>query len=141
MPQTMVQVRTIHNGSAALGWTGSHAVAIDRTEAGGGLGIGFSGGDLLLLAIGGCYCNDVYREAAKLGIVVRSVSVEVGADWGGDPVRAQNVTLSARVEAEASETRIRELLEHTDRVAEIPNTLRLGTPVRLTTLEAVSISE
>src|SRR5215813_14497105 len=84
MPQTVAQVRTMRNGSAALGWTGSHAIAIDRTVAGGGLGIGFSGGDLLLLAIGGCYCNDLYREASKLGIVVRSVSVEVGADWGGD---------------------------------------------------------
>lgn len=140
MPQTVVQVRTIHDGSAALGWSGSHALAIDRTEAGGGLGIGFSGGDLLLLAIGGCYCNDVFREAAKLGIVVRSVAVEVGADWDGDPVRAQNVTLSARVEAEASEVRIRELMEHTDRVAEIPNTLRLGAAVQLAQLEAISVA-
>ncbi len=139
MSQTVVRVGTIHDGSAALGWTGSHALAIDRTEAGGGLGIGFSEGDLLL-AIGGCYCNDVFREAAKLGIVVKSVAVEVGADWGGDPVRAQNVTLSARVEAEASEEQIRELMEHTDRVAETPNTLRLGAAVQLAKMEAISVA-
>ncbi|HEV2235642.1 MAG TPA: OsmC family protein, partial [Ktedonobacterales bacterium] len=107
----------------------------------GGMGLGFSGGELLLLAIGGCYCNDIFREAARLGIAVTGVQVEVRADWGGDPVRAQNVAYSARVEAQASEAAIRELIAHTDRVAEIPNSLRLGTPVALTDAQAISTIE
>jgi hypothetical protein len=36
-----------------------------------------------------------------------------------------------RVEADADEAAVRELIAHTDSVAEIQNTLRLGTPVRL----------
>ena len=39
-------------------------------------------------------------------------------DWGGEPVRAPNVTYSTRIEAEASEADILALIEHTDRVAE-----------------------
>ena len=54
-------------------------------------------GELLLLAIGGCYCNDLFREADILT-----------------------------------------LIEHTDCVAEIPNSLKLGTPVTLATAQAIS---
>ena len=92
-----------------------------------------------MLAIGGCYCNDLFREAAKLGIVITSVQVDVHADWGGEPVRAQNVTYSTRIEAEASEADILALIEQTDRVAEIPNSLRLGNPVTLVDAQAISV--
>jgi organic hydroperoxide reductase OsmC/OhrA len=105
------------------------------------MGLGFNGGELLLLAIGGCYCNDLFREAAKLGMVIKSVQVDVQADWGGDPARAQHVTYSTRIEAEATETEILALIEHTDRVAEIPNSLRLGTPVMLAEVQAISIEK
>jgi len=103
------------------------------------MGLGFNGGELLLLAIGGCYCNDLFREAAKLGMVIKSVQVDVQADWGGDPVRAQNVTYSTRIEAEASVTAILALIEQTDRVAEIPNSLRYGTAVKLAAAKAIAI--
>jgi uncharacterized OsmC-like protein len=113
-------------------------VTIDRAKESGGLGLGFNGGELLLLAIGGCYSNDVFREATKRGITVKNVHVTVSADWAGEPVRAQNVSLSVEVEAEASEAEIAELIRHTDRVAEIPNSLRLGTDVKLTSFNALA---
>lgn len=138
MAQTTVRVRTVQDACIAVGWAGSHTLTVDRPEAAGGMGLGFSGGELLLLAIGGCYCNDIFREAARLGITVTGVQVEVEADWGGDPLRAQHVTYSTRVEAKASEAAIRELIAHTDRIAEIPNSLRLGTPVTLTQAQAIS---
>jgi len=104
-------------------------------------GLGFNGGELLLLAIGGCYCNDLFREAAKRGMTIKSVHVDVEADWGGEPVRAQNVTLAPRVEAAASEAEILTLIEDTDRLAEIPNSLRLGTPVTLRGAQAVAVQK
>ena len=131
MPQTTVQIRTIANGSLAVGSSGPRTVTIDRTKEAGGMGLGFNGGELLLLAIGGCYSNDLFREASKQGIEVRSVQVTVSADWGGDPVRAQNVTYSVKVEADASQETIQQLIRHTDQVAEIPNSLRYGTEVKL----------
>jgi putative redox protein len=102
------------------------------------LGLGFNGGELLLLAIGGCYSNDIFREAGKRGLSVKNVQVEVNADGGGDPVRAQNVSFSVVVEADAAEQEILELIRHTDHVAEIPNSLRLGAEVKLTGAKAVS---
>jgi putative redox protein len=141
MAQTSVRVRTVQDACVAVGWTGHRTLTIDRPEQAGGMGLGFNGGELLLLAIGGCYCNDLFREATKLGVMIKSVQVEVQADWGGDPVRAQNVTYSTRVEAEASEAAILALIEQTDRVAEIPNSLRLGTPVKLAEVQAIPVEK
>jgi putative redox protein len=136
MSQTSVEIRTIDGGSLAVGSSGSRTVTIDRSKEAGGLGLGFNG-ELLLLAIGGCYSNDVYREAAKRGVKVNAVRVTVDADWGGDPVRAQNVSFSVIVEADAGEAEILELIRHTDSVAEIPNSLRLGANVSLAKATAV----
>ena len=137
MSQTIVEIRTVSGTSLAVGSSGLRTATIDRSKESGGLGLGFNGGELLLLAIGGCYSNDIFREAAKLGITVKNVQIEVRADWGGDPVRAQNVAFSVVVEADAGEKEILDLIHRTDRVAEIPNSLRLGTEVKLATAQAI----
>jgi putative redox protein len=141
MAQTSVRVRTVQDACVAVGWAGHRTLTVDRPEQAGGMGLGFNGGELLLLAIGGCYCNDIFREAAKRGMVIKSVQVDVQADWGGEPVRAQNVTYSTRIEAEASEADILALIEQTDRVAEIPNSLRWGTPVMLAEAQAIPVEK
>jgi putative redox protein len=141
MAQTNVRVRTVQDACVAVGWTGHRTLTIDRPEQAGGMGLGFNGGELLLLSIGGCYSNDIFREAAKRGMVIKSVQVDVEADWGGVPVRAQNVALATQIEAEASEEEILDLIEYTDRIAEIPNSLRLGTPVTLTGAQAIAVQK
>jgi uncharacterized OsmC-like protein len=137
MPHTSVEIRTVTGGSLAVGSSGARTVTIDRTKESGGLGLGLNGGELLLLAIGGCYGNDIFREVAKRGVAVSNVQVTVNADWAGEPVRAQNVSFSVVVEADACEKEILDLIRHTDQVAEIPNSLRLGTEVRLNGTKAI----
>ncbi len=46
-----------------------------------GLGSSANGGELLFLALATCYCNDIYREAAKRGLKVEHVEVEVEGDY------------------------------------------------------------
>lgn len=135
---TTVEIRTVSGSSLAVGSSGSKTVTIDRAKDAGGLGLGFNGGELLLLAIGGCYSNDIFREAAKRGIDIENVQVTVIADWGGEPVRAQNVSFDVVVEADATEADIVELIRHTDRVAEIPNSLRMGTDVKISGIRAIA---
>ena len=94
-------------------------------------GSSVSGGELLFLALATCYCNDIYREAAKRGIKVQSVEVQVDGDFEAEGKPASNVVYLARVIADASEEEIRELMRYTDTVAEIQNALRVETPVRL----------
>src|SRR5579872_3615263 len=138
MPQTRVEIRSLQGRSLAVGSSGERSVTIDRTREAGGLGLGFNGGELLLLAIGGCYSNDVFREANKSGITVKNVQVTVRADWAGDPVRAQNVSFDVVVEADSSESEILDLIRHTDQVAEIPNSLRMGTDVKISGIKAIA---
>ena len=104
-----------------------------------GFGSSANGGELLFLALATCYCNDIYREAAKRGIRVERVEVEAQGDFGAEGEPAKNVTYSAKVTAHASELATRELMNHTDRVAEIQNTLRVETSVTLSSIKAVTV--
>jgi organic hydroperoxide reductase OsmC/OhrA len=104
-----------------------------------GFGSGVNGGELLFLALATCYCNDIYREAAKRGIRVESVTVEVSGQFGAAGEPAAGVSYRARIAAAASEDDIRELALATDRVAEIQNTLRVVTPVTLGEVEVVAL--
>lgn len=135
---TTVEIRTLDRSSLGIGSSGVRTVTIDRAKESGGLGLGFNGGELLLLAIGGCYSNDVFREAQKRGVSVKSLQVTVRADWGGDPVRAQNVSFAVAVEADGTEAEILDLMKHTDRVAEVPNSLRWGAEVKLSDIKVVA---
>jgi organic hydroperoxide reductase OsmC/OhrA len=105
-----------------------------------GFGSSANGGELLFLALATCYCNDIYREAAKRGLIVEQVEVEVEGDFGAEGEPAKNVAYRAKVTAQASEAEIRELMSHTDRVAEIQNTLRVETPVVLNGIQAVTVA-
>lgn len=49
------------------------------------------------------------------------------------------MTYRSRVVADATEAEIRALIEETDTVAEIQNTLRTATPVTLVEIEAISV--
>jgi uncharacterized OsmC-like protein len=104
-----------------------------------GFGSSASGGELLFLALATCYCNDIYREAAKRGLKVENVEVEVEGEFPAEGEPAKNVSYRAKVTAQASEAQIRELMDQTDRVSEIQNTLRIGTPVLLSGIEVVAV--
>lgn len=95
------------------------------------------GGELLFLALATCYCNDIYREAAKRHIRVERVEVEVEGDFGAEGEGARNITYRAGVKADAGADAIRELMRHTDDVAEIQNTLRVETSVTLAEIEVI----
>lgn len=105
-----------------------------------GLGSSANGGELLFLALATCYCNDIYREAAKRGISVERVEVDVEGDFGREGEPARNVSFKARVTAQAIQEQIEDLMRLTDEVAEIQNTLRVRTPVVLSQIEAISLS-
>lgn len=102
-------------------------LAIPPREKGG---LSITGGELLFLALATCYCNDIYREAIKFGMKVEAVDVEVEGDFEAAGMPAANIVYRAKVRADATEEKIRELMLHTDAIAEIHKTIRLGTPVK-----------
>ena len=112
-----------------------HSIAIPSKP--GGYGSSVNGGELLMLALATCYCNDIYREAAKRKIQVERVEVEVAGDFGAEGEHAKNVTYRAKVKAQAGEKEILDMMRFVDTVAEIQNTLRIETPIVLTEMEAI----
>ena len=116
-----------HQASVTTGGS-SHAVAIAAKPTGPGSVV--NGGELLMLALATCYCNDLYREAARLSVPVTSVEIEARADFNGVGLGAANVRYRARIESPATDAEIEALLDRTDAVAEVHNTLRAGVQVR-----------
>lgn len=109
--------------------TGRRSHSIEIPPKPSGFGSGANGGELLFLALATCYCNDVYREAARRGLRVDRLEVEASGELGTEGGALSNVTYRVKVFAHGDGAEIRDLLEHTDRVAEIDNTVRAATPV------------
>lgn len=93
-------------------------------------GSAVNGGELLMAALATCYCNDLYREAARLGIPVDGCEVVASAQFNGIGLGAESVVYRARVASPAAPADIEHLLSEADRLAEIHNTLRSGCPVQ-----------
>lgn len=86
MPVVSVSLMNLPGTEAAVGWAGSHCIIADRPEGrAGGMGLGFNGAQLLALAIGGCFCNDLRYIAHKRGVGIASVAVKVHLTLEGDP--------------------------------------------------------
>lgn len=117
-----------HEVSVATDAT-SRALVVPAKSTGRGSAV--NGGEFLMLALATCYCNDLYREAARLRIAVDSVEVEARADFDGVGLAATNIRYRARVVSPVSGAAIAELLRQTDAVAEVHNTLRAGAHVSL----------
>lgn len=96
-----------------------------------GYGSSINGGELLLLALATCYCNDLYREAGKRSIPVSGVTVECTATFGREGESGSNFQYKVNVTSEAPREVIDDLIAYTDSVAEIHNTLRKGVDIVL----------
>ena len=106
-----------------------HRLSVAAKPVGGGSAT--HGGEFLMLALATCYCNDLYREAARLGMRLDEVRVQASAEFAGIGLAARNVRYHASVKSNAPAADMARLLRETDAVAEVHNTLRQGVPVTL----------
>jgi uncharacterized OsmC-like protein len=133
-----VEFRNVGGEAAAVGSAGLYTLVVDRPADAGGRGLGFNGGQLLYLAIGGCVSNDLFREAATRGIALTSVRVVVRGDFSGDPAVSDPVSYDVELSGDASSEQLEQLIAHVDAIAEIPNSMRNGTQVKLAGVAVVS---
>lgn len=126
-----VRTRTVGAGPTALGEGGPFTLVIDRPEAAGGGGLGFNGGQLLYLSVAACLSNDLYREAATLGITLEGVEVVVDGDFPGRGAAATLIAVDLVVRGRAAEAQLRALVAEVERVAEIPRTIRDASPIEV----------
>ena len=131
MSTTTIHYRTLPGTRAAVGRAGAHHVVADRPEGtAGGMGVGFNGGELLALAVGGCFCNDVQALADEMGVTVADLSVSVSIDFGGTPSRATDVRMEVNCKLDDGIDPA-PLIERAKRLTTIGNSLRSGVPVEI----------
>ena len=129
-----VDLRSVDGGPTAVISSGAFSVLADRPASGGGRGLGFNGGQLLYAAIAGCCSNDLFREAATMGVTLQRVAITVD---GGFPKRGEPslpISVDLELDGDAPEAVLGELVQLVDRIAEIPNSIRGTTPVTLRTV-------
>ena len=130
MASMTVQLRSLPSTEAAVGWAGAHTVVVDRPEGkAGGKGLGFNGGQLLGLAIGGCFCNDLHYVAHEMGLRLTSVEVDVTVSFEGSPLLATEAVLRARVSAADKGADIDALIRRAQEISTVSNSLKRGIPV------------
>ena len=111
--------------------TGSTSQSLPVPAKSTGMGSAVNGGEFLMLALATCYCNDLYREAQRLGIPVQGVEVEAVAEFPAVGLAATNIRYRAKVRSPAPLSEVARLIRETDSVAEVHNTIRAGVPVQL----------
>ncbi|HEY4069974.1 MAG TPA: OsmC family protein [Sphingomicrobium sp.] len=127
-----VEYRLLPGTRAAVGRAGNHSAIADRSEGKfGGMGLGFNGGELLALAIGGCFCNDMQAIADQMGLAIADLRVRVSIDFDGQPSRATNARME--IDCKLSDgSDPSDLIERAKAATTIGNSLRAGFPVSIT---------
>ncbi len=135
MVSMTVELRNVEGTEAAMGWAGGHTIVIDRPEGkAGGLGLGFNGAQLLAMAIGGCFCNDLRYVADEMGVGLGNIAVSVTVELEGDPLLTTAATMEVSCETlDGSDPQ--RIIEKAKTTCMVSNSLRQGIPV---TVQAVA---
>ena len=132
MTTMQVRLRSIPDTGATLGWAGAHSVVVDRPEGqDGGAGLGFTGGELLALAIGGCFCNDLHHVAAERGIVLGRIAVDVSLRLGGKPLLLVAATLHVEAQSPTPGADMAALIAEVQATSTVSNSIARGIPIRI----------
>ncbi len=130
MPTSTVQLRNIPDTEAALGWVGGHTMVVDRPDGkAGGMGLGFNGGQLLALAIGGCLCNDLRYVAHEMGIALETIEVDVELELDGSPLIATRARMTVKATSSDPQADIGALIDRARRDSTVSNSIMRGFPV------------
>ena len=131
MMSATVELRTVEGTQAAMGWAGGHTVVVDRPEGkAGGMGLGFNGAQILALAIGGCFCNDLRYVAEEMGVGLGKIAVSVTVNLDGKPLLATSATMTVSCETlDGSDPR--KVIDKAGEISAISNSLRRGVPVTI----------
>jgi organic hydroperoxide reductase OsmC/OhrA len=133
MVSMTVELRNVEGTQAAMGWAGGHTIIVDRPEGkAGGMGLGFNGGQLLALAIGGCFCNDLRYVAEEMGARLGRIAVTVTLTLEGQPLLATTATMVVACETlDGSDPA--QIIARAGAISTVSNSLRRGVPVSIET--------
>lgn len=131
MSSMTVELRNIADTEAALGWANGHTLVVDRADGrAGGRGLGFNGGELLALTIGGCFANDLRYTAHAMELAIGAIALTVTVDIDGTPLLCRGARMQVSVEL-ADGADPADLIARTEAISMAANSLRRGFPVEV----------
>ena len=131
MSVTKVEFRSMPGTEAAVGVAGSHSLVADRPAGvAGGQGLGFNGGQLLGLAIGGCLCNDLRYVAHKMGVNLTSLAVDVVLHYSDEPRLVTDADVQIKLESDDPKADLDGRVERARADTTIGNSLVRGINIR-----------
>jgi putative redox protein len=119
-----VQVEQVTSKGTARG----HSVLIDRPTAKGGEDRGPLGGEVMLVALGGCYMSNLLAAIRAREAKVSDVRITVVGEVGGSPDRVEAFTLKIRAKYDDRDE-MQKLITIAERVCIVTNTLKAGARV------------
>jgi organic hydroperoxide reductase OsmC/OhrA len=131
MVEMTVELRNVAGTEAAMGWAGGHTIVVDRPEGkAGGHGLGFNGAQLLALAIGGCFCNDLRYVADEMDVELDSIAVSVTVVLEGDPLITTAATMNVACTTTGGSDP-RPIIEKARKSCMVANSVSRGIPVTI----------
>lgn len=138
MARITVNIRAGDGIESSIEGIGAGRIIAEKSpRSGSPTGMGFGGGEMLCLAVGACFFNNLQREAASQGIRLESVEVEVSAEWDGSSPVAKRLQLLPHVTAQSSRREIDTLIRRAFEISSVANTIIHGAPVELAGQAAV----
>lgn len=126
-----VHLRNLPGTEAAVGWAGGHTIVADRPYGkAGGQGLGFNGAQLLALALGGCFCNDLRYVAETIGVALNEIAVDVTLELQGEPLVATSARMSV-VCSTLDGSDPAEVIDLAKKSCMVSNSLSRGVPVTI----------
>jgi organic hydroperoxide reductase OsmC/OhrA len=135
------EYRSLEGTGAAIGQAGDYVVVADRPAGkAGGTGLGFNGGQLLALALGGCFSNDLHYAAEQMGLAVAELNVRVSLSFDGEPLvaSAAEMVVDCRLEDGGDPAA---LIERAKAQCTVANSLRAGLPVTIRQADAAQSAQ
>ena len=118
MTTMSVQFRSIPDTQAAMGWAEGHTIVVDRPDGKAG------GGQLLGLAIGGCFCNDLQYVAHDMGVRLASIEVDVMVAFEGSPLLAMQASMHVAVTAADKSADVDGVIRRAKEISSVSNSVR-----------------
>ena len=111
MADLMVTVKQVKDTPTSAGTARQHQVVIDRPKEKGGLDKGAMGGELLLLALGGCFMSNLIAAAKARDVRIDDLSIDVHGTLAAAPPRFESIAIVVRGPVPATDLRFVAVLD------------------------------
>ena len=103
--------------------TRNHSVLIDRPESKGGVDAGAMGGELLLMALGGCFNSNLLAAINSREADIQDVKISVTGTLAQAPSRFSVIEMTVDAQA-ADRAQLEKLVQISERACIVANTLK-----------------